>query len=345
MTSLKRCVVVANNRSGCRNTVQTHTAAVLSYLNRAGIVHQDVHIPNDDVADRLRRLLPQAEALVLCGGDGTVNSTVNLLAAMGSPVLEALPVLLVPTGVHNSIATSLGVSSAERAASSLVVGRTVRLPLWAVRLHQPGATGEVLRYMCSYVATGAYAAAVQRQHAWKAAQDDYVSVPAFLGTFTATALYTTVAHAPPHGTAVLTHSSSCTAGAGATDAGGAASCVGPLRLFVAAQLPQQQPAFSLTPSANFHRGCLSVTTATAAATRLRLWHLLHREAREGEVLQEDGVASHDDVRAVRLEFPGAAADAEGDASLLVVDGECVQVPGGSTVTVAPTELTARFIVS
>lgn len=368
MTGLKRCVAVINNRSGHRHGgVHAYSDTIKHYMNRSGIVHHDIHIPNEDMAENLGRMLPNAEALIICGGDGTVNSAVNLLASLSSstcasssspspPLLEK-PLLLVPTGLHNSIAVSLGVVSAERAISSLVIGRTVRVPLWAVHLRSPphtpaAAPAAAVRYMCSYIAVGTYAAIVRRQARWKEAQEEYVSLPALLGTLAGTSLYTTVEHASPHCTVDL------------SPAGGGSlgqqqqRRVGPLRMLVAAQLPQLQAGYSLTPTATYHQGRLTVTTATDDVTRLRMWHLLRREAREGYVLEEDGVAVHEGMQGLRIEFPlgsAAAQDAEvktsqeetskDDSALLVLDGECVRVPHGSVITVTPTDLTAQFIVS
>ena len=385
MTLLKRCVTIINNRSGHRHNVHAYSGTLISYLNQAGIVHHDIHIPDNDVADGLRRALPNAEALVICGGDGTVNNTVNVMAAMTPSPLTETPLLLVPTGLHNSIATSLGVNSAERAVSSLVVGRTVRVPLWAVRLRTPDAPTTTdtaassstsssccapplpLRYMCSYVAAGTYAMIVQRQQKWKEAQEDYVSLPALLGTLAATSLWTTVQHATPHCVTELSTSLGevGSGGLGEEESGTSRCRLGPLRMLVAAQMPQLQAGYSLTPTATYHQHRLTVTTATDDVTRLRMCHLLRREAQEGYILSEDGVAMHEGVRGLRIEFPRlseekstrrkeagnmAAKDGEenaddDDSALLVLDGECVRVQHGSTVTVTPTDLTVQFIVS
>ncbi|KPA83018.1 putative mitochondrial hypothetical protein [Leptomonas pyrrhocoris] len=390
MTILKRCAAVINHRSGHRHSVQVYTDTLKQYMDRAGIVHHDIHIPNDDVAESLRRALPHAEALMICGGDGTVNSVVNLMAALKttptrassssssfpSPLsqsaLDETPLLLVPTGLHNSVATSLGVGAAMRAVSSLVVGRTVRVPLWAVHLHPPSSsTGAAsssfssssspVRYMCSYVAAGTYAAMVQRQEKWKEAQEDYVSFPALLGSVVATSLYTVAEHASPHCTAALTTSSA------ESRSEPPSFSLGPLRLLVAAQMPQLGVGYSLTPTATYHQHRLTVTAATDDVTRLRMCHLLRREAREGYILSEDGVTTHEGVRGLRIEFPHVSEegvgwtssadirrvgskrgnlDKESEASaLLVLDGECVRVPHGSSLTVTPTELTVQFIVS
>ncbi|KAK7200643.1 Diacylglycerol kinase catalytic domain containing protein [Novymonas esmeraldas] len=353
MPLLKRCAIVINNRSRGRHAAHAIEAALKGYLDRAGVVHHDIRIPNDDVEEQLRRAVPGVEALVLCGGDGTLNSVLNTMVAMSSStdrargtaaaasLLEAVPLLLVPTGLHNSVATSLGVTSAERTVSSLAVGHSVRVPLWAVHLHSPDTPpgASPVRYMCSYIAVGTYAAAVQRQGRWRTAQEEYVSLPSRFCSFTATALFTTMTEeaAPPAAacTAVL----SCR---GDDREGGVATttAVAAIRLLVASQMPQLQPGYSLTPTATYHRRRLTVATATSEATRLRLWHLLHREAREGYVVAEDGVAVHEDVRGLHLDVAAVSG-----TTLVVVDGECVEVPAGSRVSVAPTELTARLIVS
>ncbi|KPI82955.1 hypothetical protein ABL78_8031 [Leptomonas seymouri] len=387
MAIIKKCVTIINNRSGHRHKARAYTDTLKQYMDRAGIVHHDIHVPNDDVGENFCRALPHAEALVICGGDGTVNRAVNLMACMATTatkptssgehcessallssslpqiqsVLDATPLLLVPTGLHNSIATSLGIGAAERAVSSLVVGRAVHIPLWAVRLHSPSApptSPAPVRYMCSYIAAGTYAAIVQRQETFKAAQGDYVSLPPLLGTLAAASLYTTVQHSTPHCTAELKTSTGSSSDL-------ALHSLGPLRMLVAAQMPQLQAGYSLTPTATYHQHRLAVTTAADDVTRMRMWHLLRREAREGYILSEDGVAMHEEVRELRVEFPRPSGEGTGsqksdcnldvgdsktaaddeETALLVLDGECVRIPHGSSVTVTPTELTAQLIVS
>lgn len=214
-------------------------------------------------------------------------------------------------------------------------------------------------------------------------------MPSLLGTLTATSLYTTLEHASPHCSVTVAKTKAAAEKLASSPVHGMenalhecaasppnavknsdldAAVLRPLRMVVAAQMPQLQPGYSLTPVATYHQHTLTVTTATDDVTRMRMWHLLRREAREGYILPEDGVVMQEGVQGLRLAFPpartdgvdervmaksekagevddGAVAAEDDDTALLVIDGECVRVPHGSVVTVTPTQRTALFIVS
>ena len=93
------------------------------------------------------------EALVACGGDGTVHEIVNAVAAAGA---EAAPVLAIapPWGTANILALALGVpNAADAAAAWLARARPQRFPLGVVET-----AAETRRFAA--VASAGYDAAV-----------------------------------------------------------------------------------------------------------------------------------------------------------------------------------------
>lgn len=366
MPPFRKCLALVNTRSGAREARLVFASALQRYLDCAGILHRDVLLPESDVHHALTAHLPSSDCVIVCGGDGTISRVVNVLASAfvndghgrgasaPRPEVEAMlskPIAIVPAGRQNSVAHSLGVSSAERSVSQFVMGRVDAVPIWEVRLD-----GKVLRYVCSYVAIGTYACVVERFHWLDKVGDVFMALPS-LGRhkFTAAALYSTVvrSEAVPCGAALLRKG-----GRGSPDSAAPAVCQryeGPLRMLLAAQMPLQHGGYSLTPRASHRQGRLTVTVATAEASRLRMWHLLRREAIEGEVLEEDGVAVHEAVEGLHITFreDGAAWDGVGrtlqdgnrPCALLMLDGEEVHVPPGSVVTVGRVEgCTIPFLI-
>ncbi|EPY30946.1 hypothetical protein STCU_03757 [Strigomonas culicis] len=331
MPHFQRCLALLNTRSGAREALSVYASALRQYLDKAGVVHTDVHVPAASSIAALRDHLAASDCLIVCGGDGTVSSVVNTLALTAAPAQLRTPVLVVPCGLQNSIAHSLGLSSAERAVSAFVTGRADAVPVWEVRVD-----GKVVRYVVSYVAVGSYADIVRRFHHLGAAGDEYVAaLPMVTNKFYAAAVYTTVrADTVP-----------CRLRLHRAD-GAETVYEPPLRTAVLAQMPFQHGGFSLTPAATYKRRELAATVATAAATRLRLWHLLRCEAVDGLVEEADGVSAHTGLTAATLEVLSPEGDAaETDAEVcLMLDGEQMRVARGSVVTVTATTLHLPFMI-
>lgn len=394
MAPFRKVLALINTRSGAREGRSVFASALQQYLDKAGVLHRDVIIPENSARHALLTHLPAADCLVVCGGDGTVSSVVNVLAAAAAEgragnaeaaatarVLLSKPIALVPTGLQNSVAHSLGVSSAERAVSQFVMGRADAVPVWEVRLND-----RTIRYVCSYLSVGTYADTVRRFHELEAVGDEYMALPS-LGSrkFSAAAFYSAVVKDDTVSCAL--ELTTTTTGAAVVPGEGAATTPastpssplyteveegpygqspqrrcrygGPLRMVLAAQMPLQHGGYSLAPQASYRQGRLAVTVATAEARRMRLWHLMRREAREGFILSEDGVEPHEGADGLTLRFAGELTDKDrpdsttagggakgatdcgkGDAAataatagtLMMLDGEPFLVPPGSVVT-------------
>lgn len=107
---------------------------------------------------------------------------------------------------------------------------------------------------------------------------------------------------------------------------------GPLKLLMISPLSSQGSLGILTRGAGYspRNPSLSVTVATAEASRARLWHLLRQEALDGELEEEDGVRVFEHVDRIRLGIE------RGKASV-VVDGEEVRCAAGDVLEVSKTD--------
>ncbi|CCW67949.1 unnamed protein product [Phytomonas sp. Hart1] len=369
--SIKSCLSVINTCSGAREGHSIYESALQQHLDRCGVVHREVLIPKYDVNNALHAYLQQADCLVVCGGDGTVSSVANALGATQQEEFLRKPIAVVPAGLQNSIAHSFGMISPERSLSSLIMGRTDAVPLWEVRVNT---APSLVRYVCSYVAVGAYASIVQRFHQLSQVGDEYFALPMLRHRFHAAALYTAFKRdVVPCAVNLKTHTG-LPSTQNVTAIEGAGICVlrhrGPLWLLIAAQMPLQHGGYSLTPCATYKRGTLSATVVTPEATRLRMWHLLSREAKEGHVLEEDGVHIHQDLTYLQIHYDpilygssgarqegldkvscggresvGAPSKEDFEHSLLLMlDGEETWVLPGATVTIQKSTRSLNFLV-
>ncbi|CCW61752.1 unnamed protein product [Phytomonas sp. EM1] len=368
---IKCCLSIINTRSGAREGHSIYTNALQQYLDRCGVVHRKVLVPEYDVNHAIYDHLQQADCLVVCGGDGTVSSVANALGVTQHEELLQKPIVVIPAGLQNSIARSFGVISAELSLSSLITGRTNAVPLWEVRVNT---APSVVRYVCSYVAVGAYASIVQRFQSLNKVGDNYFALPMLNHKFRAAALCTALKREMvPCALNLKMHASSPPSREARNSKSGRVDEMHysePLWLLIAAQMPLQHSGYSLTPCATYKRGTLSATIVTPKATRMRMWHLLSREAKEGHVLEEDGVHVHQDVTCLQIHYdsalyggdracrgnlkkvnwsgPGSLGEfSEGDFEhplLLMLDGEETWVLPGSTVTIQKSTRSLNFLV-
>lgn len=334
MPHFQRCLSLINTRSGAREALSVYASALRQYLDKAGIVHTDVHVPAASSIAALRDHLSTSDCVVVCGGDGTVSSVVNTMAITATPEQLRTPVLVVPCGMQNSIAHSLGINSAERSVSAFVTGRADAVPVWEVRVND-----KLTRYIVSYMAVGSYAEIVRRFHRLDEVGDEYVALPMMTNKFYTAAAYTTVrADTVP-----------CRLRLRGADGAEEKVFEAPLRTLVLGQMPFQHNGFSLTPAASYKHRRLVATVATAAATRLRMWHLLRCEAVDGMLEEADGVSTHGQLTAATLEILPSAAEGGGEQEkegevCMMLDGELVMVPRGAVVTVEPTSLHLPFMI-
>ncbi|ESL10524.1 hypothetical protein TRSC58_01743 [Trypanosoma rangeli SC58] len=320
MSFFKECIAVINTRSGAREAPSVFASALQQYLDRAGIIHHNVCVPEKNILHALKLHANTADAIVVCGGDGTLSSVVNALATARNELLLKMPIVPVPCGLQNSIAASLGVLSAERSVSAFVLGRVEPIPLWEVRVN-----GALVRYMASYISIGAYAMCVRRLHNLDDVGESYVALPTVRNKYKVGAFYTALRNEVVPCTAALT-----------TTTNSHVEIAPSVKLFVASQMPLQHARYSLTPCATFKHGTLSVTYATEAASRLRLWHLLSREAAEGVIIDEDGVCECPCVAELDCcikDVPSQGAENALPRVLMMIDGEAVYLLPGSKVSV------------
>lgn len=71
-----------------------------------------------DATNIVKRELDGKDMVVCCGGDGTLNETIN--GVMDMP--RRVPIGYIPTGTTNDLATSLGIPSGIKEATDLIIG-------------------------------------------------------------------------------------------------------------------------------------------------------------------------------------------------------------------------------
>lgn len=329
--ALKRCLCIINTRSGLREAPSLFAGTVGNLLNTSGIVHTDLTVPQDPMLPVFAQQLPQCQLVVAAGGDGTVSSILNLLAeaALEDFRVSVRPILVVPSGRQNSIAVSLGISSAGRAVTALGSWQIADVPLWCVRLD-----GRTLRHVASYAAVGVYAEALARFHYLANISEEFMAIPSVGDPFMAAVASAAVWRPPLLDCDVeYTLRKAVSPSSVASEGERAVTVRGPIKGWIGAQMPMQRQGFSLTPYACYHNKGLSMLLVSAEASRLRTLHLLSREAREGDILREDGVSAVEGVASVRLHCRGPVQ--------LFLDGEPVSVSAGSVLEMD--RLTARSV--
>ncbi|RNF06718.1 putative diacylglycerol kinase [Trypanosoma rangeli] len=277
-------------------------------------------MPEKNILNALELHADTADAIVVCGGDGTLSSVVNVLATARHELLLKMPIIPVPCGLQNSIAASLGVLSAERSVSAFLLGRVEPIPVWEVRVN-----GALVRYMASYISIGVCAMCVRRLHDLDAVGESYVALLTVRNKYKVRAFYTALRNEVVPCTAALT-----------TTTKSHMEIALSVKLFVASQMPLQHARYSLMPCATFKHGTLGVTYATEAASRLCLWHLLSREAAEGVIINEDGVCECPCVGELDCCIKGVSSEEAEDTLprvLMMMDGGAVYLLPGSKVSV------------
>jgi diacylglycerol kinase family enzyme/membrane-associated phospholipid phosphatase len=118
-------VVVANADAG--NALGPQPAEQLrSLLPGAEIMETE---PDEDLVAALRRAADRAEVLGVAGGDGSANAAAAVAAERG------IPLMLVPAGTLNHLATDLGVEEVAASARAVREGRTIAIDLGEIDGH------------------------------------------------------------------------------------------------------------------------------------------------------------------------------------------------------------------
>lgn len=327
----RHTISIVNSVSGARDARRIFASTVKSYFDSSGLVTEELVVPHiKNIAGRISiERQPNGmpvDAIVVCGGDGTVSSVVNVAATSSIAAVQQRPVVVVPAGCFNSIACSLGIQTPSASVAALSSGRFADLPVWQVVIG-----GATVRYIVSHVATGTYArAALRMRYMRDHVDNNVVLAPRLLFGFNASLAWTLCRDGSGDsvpGVRLLT-------GCGATNEKR-------WQCLVASQLRYQQgDGFSLTPNASWRAPHhLTVAGADATASRLRMLHWLTTESVRERPLDEDGVSTDiggavdDGVRFVSI-----------DSQAILLDGEPVWLSDGEEVHITRTDKCIRFAV-
>ena len=114
---MKKLLLIVNPVAGMKKAAK-NLSEIISVFNRALYdVHVYVTAKQGDASKAAEKLGIQADIIVCCGGDGTLNETI-------SGVLESgihIPIGYIPTGSTNDFANSLGLSGDVVAAAKQIV--------------------------------------------------------------------------------------------------------------------------------------------------------------------------------------------------------------------------------
>lgn len=335
---LERCVSIVNSRATNAMAADNVDALLKLHLDSKGISSTHIKVPPQSIDDVFvgNAKNPQ-DITIVTGGDGTVTAAVNSMMkhwAEGGAKPDMLkPIAIVPTGLQNSIATTLGLRNAEATLTAILSLRVRRLPLWRVSLTL-GDNGEVYdRWMLGSLSAGTFENIVGTAQYFGEISREFTHWPMVRRKFNYASLNAVARHeVTPIRASVRVGSDD----AELVPLGGEHG----LRMVLASALPVQYGRYSLTPNIRMGRQQLSVCVATEEVTRSRMFHLLRREALRGEVLEEDGVALHGpDVRELEL------APHEGRTANVRLDGELLTLPPGSKMNVRATDLKVPFVVA
>ena len=116
---MKNLLFVMNPYAGMRKA-NRYLADILALFNRAGYtVVTHMTAGPGDATDAVARLASAMDLVVCCGGDGTLNETINGLLACG----QNIPIGYIPAGSTNDFATSLHLPAEPlKAAEAILEG-------------------------------------------------------------------------------------------------------------------------------------------------------------------------------------------------------------------------------
>ena len=140
---MKKMLFIMNPYSGLRRAAKFLPDMIMLF-NQYGfdvITHMTTH--SGDATETARRLAPQVELVVCCGGDGTLNETVTGILQSGAQV----NIGYIPAGSTNDFASSMKLSTnIMQAARDIMEGRPYP--------HDVGKFGD--RYFCYVASFGAF---------------------------------------------------------------------------------------------------------------------------------------------------------------------------------------------
>ena len=119
MKGMKQMLLLVNPVAGLKKAAK-HLSEIIEVFNRAGYEVRVYITAQEDDADRIAELMEQPlDLVVCCGGDGTLNTTVNVMLSRK----QNIPIGYIPAGSTNDFANSLGLpADVVEAAKRIVHG-------------------------------------------------------------------------------------------------------------------------------------------------------------------------------------------------------------------------------
>ena len=116
---MKQMLLLVNPVAGLKKAAK-HLSEIIEVFNRAGYEVRVYITAQEDDADRIAELMEQPlDLVVCCGGDGTLNTTVNVMLSRK----QNIPIGYIPAGSTNDFANSLGLpADVVEAAKRIVHG-------------------------------------------------------------------------------------------------------------------------------------------------------------------------------------------------------------------------------
>ena len=322
-------LVFINSRAGWKLAQDYFASSLQLHLDRSGAIYEVVPFPPADTAAALSSRDPTLfHSVAIVGGDGTVATIAQHLCQAGRQ-WACKPILVVPAGEHNGIAASLGITSPDVSLSSLSYGRLRKVPLWEVTLSpqkQPDVNASTpppppfaSRLMLGSMQLGIQADIVQTATDIQVYCKDFTALPVPHRRQWLSSMYWLWYKFRPFRATVALWGATSSSSVGTPLSPAAADTVVELpKAFVISvgQAKFIHRGYSLTPEASFDDRALSVTLA-AGVSRLRGFHLLHREAASMHIEPVDGVSVHANVSRLQVVLP--PGDSMG--RMILVDGE------------------------
>jgi diacylglycerol kinase family enzyme len=351
IASMRRVLVIQNPMAGWRTAADTFALHVSATMDKAGVVHKVRQVPPENLKAVLTeeaRSSPRWDAVLLAGGDGTLNAYAYLMTVPQFAATWAeRPVVVLPVGANNGVAASLAIHDTTSTNASIISGRERRVPIFLVTLHQPGdapgSPGAPVSAALGGVSIGMFADTLVSARSLLEYMQGFVTLPTPRRRNLIAALYQI---------ATMSDASVVPIAVRYTEPGSSVNAVNPgaamkalpvgvgLTMLVASQMRYHHRGYSLTPDAAFGQPWvgpvrpevtprLTVTTASADVSRSRMLHLMLKEAGAAKLEYEDGIETFE---AETLEIglgraPGAAPSDSGKRAYLIDGEECELLPG------------------
>ena len=117
---MKQLLLILNPVAGTKKAGK-YLAEIISIFNRADYdTHVFVTAKHKDATRAVKQFASQMDLIVCCGGDGTLNETINGMVKLGLRT----PIGYIPAGSTNDFANSLGLSSDVIIAAKQIVEGT-----------------------------------------------------------------------------------------------------------------------------------------------------------------------------------------------------------------------------